>query len=320
MGAPNCATILLEGGLLEGGLLGGGGSRGGALSAERAYQAMHPMLQQRYAERRQVPQMLVAAVAPDGSVRSAVLSAGSFLVIGRHSQCTLQLEDPNVSLRQLVVHWSQDKGVPLIRLWDLHTGRGFCTEDGRLTRAVAAERLLLGSVGRFAIGVLPIGPEGPLDDPHLAWESLPERRFAAARLASDRPRGGLRDSTVTHTLPPVVFGSDPVVGRVAGMMRVEGTDGNTECRISEDQLDRWLLFGRYERCQLALVGDHMLSRVHLMVVRVGEQLWAVDTASTNGTRRNGAPVSASPLQGAASLLLGRECLVRWKPAPTGALA
>jgi hypothetical protein len=296
------------------------GGRGRAPSVERAYHALHPLLQQRHAERKKAPQMLVAAVAPDGSVRSALLAEGAFLVIGRHSQCTLQLDDPNVSLRQLVVHWSQESGVPLIRLWDLHTGRGFSTEDGRLTRAVAAERLLLGSVGRYTLAVLPIGPEVPLDDPRLAWASLPERRFAAARLASERPRGGGRDSTDTHTLPPVVFGADPVLGRVAGMMRVEGTDGNTECRISEDQLERGLLFGRYERCQLAMVGDHMLSRVHLMVVRVGEQLWAVDTASTNGTRRNGAPVSASPLQGAASLLLGRECLVRWKPAPAGVLA
>jgi hypothetical protein len=95
---------------------------------------------------------------------------------------------------------------------------------------------------------------------------------------------------------------------------VELPEGRTERWVSDEQLDRGLLFGRYERCQLPLDGDDALSRVHLFVVRVDDRVWAIDTASTNGTRHNGIPVDASALSGTASLLLARRCVVHWAAA------
>lgn len=62
-------------------------------------------------------------------------------------------------------------------------------------------------------------------------------------------------------------------------------------------------------------GDGALSRVHLLVVRVDGVIWAIDTASTNGTRHNGVAVPACAVSDAASLLLARSCVVRWAAAP-----
>lgn len=310
--AVNCATIAL-----------GPRHERAAPSAERSFLAAYEDLKQHWQrerlapEHKRAPQMMVALVSPDGFVRSTTIPAGQFRILGRHTQCALQLEDPDVSLRHLAIYWSFEGDLPILSLWDLQTGGAFRTEDGRRARAVVAERMLFGSIGRHTLLVVPIGPEPPLDDPRLAWAALPERRIGIARFAADRERAP-RAITVTHTLPAVVFGGEEgSAGLEVGRIRVDGKDGSLECRVTEEQIERGLLFGRYERCRLSMVGDQRLSRVHLFVVRVGGSIWAVDTASTNGTQRNGAPITALAMSGTTSLLLGRECLFRWTPSSEG---
>ena len=265
------------------------------------------------------PRMAVIAVHSSGAVREAVVSADRFLVIGRHTRCALMLDDPEVSLRHLVAHWSDEDG-PTIRLWDLRTGQPFVTEDGLPSSSVVAEGVLFASLGRYQILFVPLDAVAWANDAEGAWALLPHRRFASARVASDRVRSidPNRDSTVTHTLPPIVFGAEPMTGSdglscgcATGRVVVELPDGRTERWVSDEQLDRGLLFGRYDRCQLALDGDDALSRVHLLVVRIEGRIWAIDTASTNGTRHNGIPFDASALATSASLLLARRCVVHW---------
>jgi hypothetical protein len=266
--------------------------------------------------------MAIVAVHASGEIRSAVVGSDRFLVIGRHTRCALVLDDPDVSLRHLVAHWSDDTDDgPAIRLWDLRTGQPFVTEDGLPSSSVVAEGVLFASLGRYQLVLVPLDALAWADDADGAWAHLPVRRFASARVARDRVRSpDRRDSTVTHTLPPVVFASEEGAGWAArglpasGRLVVELPEGRTERWVSDEQLDRGLLFGRYERCQLPLDGDDALSRVHLFVVRVDDRVWAIDTASTNGTRHNGIPVDASALSATASLLLARRCVVHWAAA------
>jgi len=293
-----------------------------APTARAAYSAVWSRLQALRTEAFDSPYLAVFAVHQSGTVREALLSADQFLVIGRHARCQLTLDDPGVSLRHLVAHWSDrpsdgQAGGPVVRLWDLRTAQPFVTEDGQRTSSVVADGVLFATLGSWQLLFLPLAGSSAgrmAEGEDAAWARLPKRRFALARFARERPRSRdhTLDSIVTHTLLPGVFGDEVVAEAAAlGAIAVESPGGRTERRVSADQLDRGLLFGRYERCQLAVEGDGWLSRVHLFVVRIDGRLWAIDTASTNGTTRNGAPMRASLLAGPAMLLLGRHCIVHW---------
>jgi hypothetical protein len=288
-----------------------------APSAADAWRFAWPRLADELGGARTRQEMAVLAVDAEGQVLHTLVAPDRFLVIGRHTRCGLRLVDPDVSLRHLVVHWAPAPS-PTIRLWDLRTGRPFFTEDAQPSAAVVAEGVLFASVGRHMLIFVPL-PAPVAADAASAWAQLPRRRFESARVARHRiPGTGPQTSTVTHTLPPLVFGTEPGdVVAASGRVLVELPEGRTDRWISEEQLDRGLLFGRYDRCQLAIDGDDGLSRVHLLVVRIEDRLWAIDTASTNGTRHNGIAVSASLLGAHASLLLARRCIVHWAEAGTG---
>ena len=79
--------------------------------------------------------------------------------------------------------------------------------------------------------------------------------------------------------------------------------------VSAATLDRGFLVGRYDRCDVGISGpqgDSRLSRVHLLVVRDGEDVLAVDAASTNGTFMAGKELSCAPIDGGDALDLGGE--------------
>ena len=55
-----------------------------------------------------------------------------------------------------------------------------------------------------------------------------------------------------------------------------------------------------------------LSRVHLLLVLVDEELLAIDTASTNGTWRSRTRIETTPLDDLDSLVLGNELQLHWR--------
>ena len=81
--------------------------------------------------------------------------------------------------------------------------------------------------------------------------------------------------------------------------------------MHEADLERGVLVGRYERCQLGASDDKM-SRVHLLIIRDGQLTWAIDTASTNGTKVSGEPVRRAPLTEGTTLELGKQITLRWQ--------
>jgi len=65
--------------------------------------------------------------------------------------------------------------------------------------------------------------------------------------------------------------------------------------VWSDQLERGILVGRDDRCSHGGHEEGNLSRVHLVLLSVDDEVWAIDTASTNGTRVNGTRVRRAAL-------------------------
>jgi len=89
-------------------------------------------------------------------------------------------------------------------------------------------------------------------------------------------------------------------------------------RLSRESLDRGVLLGRYERCAIPALELGRVSRVHLLLVRVGEEVLAIDTASTNGTWNGGKKVETLLLGESDQLSLGRTLHLHWRRLPPGA--
>jgi hypothetical protein len=100
-----------------------------------------------------------------------------------------------------------------------------------------------------------------------------------------------------------------------GRVRLVGDSQTVEFPMSREQLARGVLIGRYGRCGIALGMLTTLSRVHLMLVLLGEELLAIDTASTNGTWRGRRRVGTVTLGNLEELQLGKQLQVQWLRLP-----
>lgn len=271
------------------------------------------------------PTVVVAAVDADARVVSSqTLATGNALVVGRHTQCDLRLDGGAISLRHLLVLAHSEAGTSVLRAWDLRTGVPFISEDGRADVALMSDGPLYLAIDQYALWLLPV--RGPLPrDPEAAWEALPPRSFIERRSASSSAppppsqpslrkarRGGANISRVTSLAPPLLLGEgdEPEIGW--GELRL-AADGERERRlVSAERLGQGVLIGRYERCGLVVRASDRLSRVHLMLVRIGVGVWAVDTASTNGVRRDGVPLRAALLRDVDCLSLGGVLTIDWR--------
>jgi pSer/pThr/pTyr-binding forkhead associated (FHA) protein len=57
--------------------------------------------------------------------------------------------------------------------------------------------------------------------------------------------------------------------------------------------------------------DKNVSRVHLLLVRIGSDVWAIDTGSTNGVRRDGKGIAALILGDVDRLEFGSNMTLDW---------
>jgi hypothetical protein len=292
------------------------------------------------------PSVLVAAVNARARVVEAVIvEAGHSLILGRHTECGLRLPDETLSLRQLVLHaWPETAGAaPLIRLWDLNTGRPFLTEDGQPNVAVIAEGTLYACVGEYAL--LFISTLGPAGTPwparaEEAWKALPPREFIdrrrpdAARLSRSRRvrpdgqdyvtdifrvRRERETTSVSRVGPLLMLGEDVAPEDAWGVLLLEQGTKVSKLHLSLEHLDQGVLVGRYDRCGVHLAGAEGVSRVHLLLVRSGDDVLAIDTASTNGTWRGKTEIHTDALRDPDSLRLSDDVRVHWRRlAPSGA--
>ncbi|HYO59228.1 FHA domain-containing protein [Archangium sp.] len=278
------------------------------------------------------PAVLVAAVDGRARVVEAMsVESGHSLVIGRHTGCGLLLPCDTVSLRHLVAHARSDPpGTELVLwLWDLNTGQHFMTEDGHPNAAVMAQGPLYAAVGQYALLFIPIRGRSGAPWParaEEAWRALPPRQFIDRRHPDAaypqrsrhlRPDGREYQTDVFRVGPLLSLSGHEERETAWGELRL-GWDREVERHfISRERLEQGVLLGRYERCGIHLSGLGSISRVHLLLIRMGEDVLAIDTASTNGTWRGRTEIETTTLGDPDSLKLGGVLRLHWRRLPPG---
>jgi pSer/pThr/pTyr-binding forkhead associated (FHA) protein len=274
--------------------------------------------------------MLVAAVDSRGRERgSALIEPGHSLTVGRHTECGLRLPDDSIALRHLVAHarLEASRTAPTIHLWDLHTGRPFLTEDGQPSMAVVAHGLLYAAVGQYALLFVPTRERAALPWPahaEAAWSMFPPRQFTephthvARALPSRRLRedGQAFKTSVSREDRLLRLGEGGRSHNPWGLVRLVHGEQAVEVPMSREHLEQGVLLGRYARCGIAVETLTTLSRVHLMLIRLGEEVLAIDTASTNGTWRARRRIGTVTLGNLDALELGKHLQVQWLRLPT----
>ena len=304
-------------------------------SFEEVFEQVWPSARPRLTDPDSGPGYLLAAVDPAGGHAlhwlDAEESRSHHAIIGRHSECQLRLAgDDRISLRHLLASaWSRG-GQPRLRLLDLRTHHGLELEDGSVAAGLAANGSAFARLGGSALLCLRRGSVPWPESGEAAWASIPIREHepvssAAPRvrirrrlqLVGDQTSGGANGTLITALRAPLDLSDLPPQPRTAlGVLHLP--DGRC-CWLRADALDRGVLIGRDDRCPLEAVdlSDDCgaVSRVHLALVRDPTGLWAVDAASTNGTRGDGHRGLAFPLRRATELRLGGQLKFRWVPLP-----
>jgi FHA domain-containing protein len=230
------------------------------------------------------------------------------LIVGRHERCDFVLSrDPDVSLRHLLVRATRGPGGHIqLRAIDLRSRVGLLSEDGRRCEAIASRGPLFLQVATYVVFLLPTGPAVRpwARDADETWrgfsprsqEILPPPQPLKSRAAPGAD--ALRLATITLT------SSSPQAG-----------DLTSTHAVWSDQLERGILVGRDDRCSHGGVDEGNLSRVHLVLLSVDDEVWAIDTASTNGTRvEDGPQFRQLLLTGDTHLVLADALALRWSPA------
>jgi hypothetical protein len=230
------------------------------------------------------------------------------LILGRHERCDVVLSrDGDVSLRHLLVRATRGpQGNLHLRAIDLRSRVGLLSEDGRRCEAIASRGPLFIQVASYVLFLFPTGPSvRPWGyDADETWrgfaprdqEILPPPQPLKSRAAPGPT--ALKLATIT------IESSSPQAG-----------DLTSTHAVWSDQLERGILVGRDDRCSHGGLEEGNLSRVHLVLLSVDDEVWAIDTASTNGTRlANAPPFRQHRLSGEAQLVLADALALRWQPA------
>jgi hypothetical protein len=252
-------------------------------------------------------------------------------IVGRHDKADLYLDAfDGLALRHLAVivdpvqSWQRGAAIGY-RVLDLRTADGFVDERGTTLRGLRGEGPALLRCAGYALFVLPLGdvtdwPDSPAD----AWSFLPERIYFdeinafAEGTATALPRAlGHHSVAMVRTQGPRDVSAELITGgdQVADL-EIIGPDRRIRLRVGAVALREGILVGRYDRCQGALAdgGDPSLSRVHLLIIEVGDRRLAIDTASTCGTTgADGHRARVVALAGPATLTLAHDTILRWLP-------
>lgn len=276
--------------------------------------------------------LLCVAARENGSIASYVhlpilSDEGAFGVIGRHECCALTLLDEEISLRHALVRVTRQAGDEVrVRLIDLGSSNTFHTEDNQACKSVMAEGPMFINLLGYQLYLLPTGSLSTSewsDDADATWQSFPERVYFDHRIPermvgqrpADKPNAGRAKRHTYMTLLPAAqhLRARPGAGGDAvGTILLAAESTQIAHRVSHEDLERGVLIGRYERCQLAGAAGS-LSRVHLVLLLDGGDVWAVDTASLNGTIVEGQRISAIQLDREIELKLPSGMGMRWVP-------
>ena len=300
-----------------------------APSCEVAFVTAYPTLREVCAS---VAEPCVAAFAVDeqGVAAHALFQPHDRLVqtaiIGRHTSADLFLaDDQQLSLRHLalVLHPRRRGELPAYHVIDLRTPLGMADERGRPVEHVAAGGPLFLQLGAYALILLPlpwkrVWPTDALE----AWRALPPRTYVEEerplpRRPAPPPEAGATGVQVIRGARFAQRGlAEPDDVRV-GQLQVRSQRGSSTFVLGAKALHGGVLLGRYDRCDnagLPVMSDHRISRVHVLLIRIGEVVYAIDTASTNGIWHQGVEVRHHALEHGHELEIGsRLAWVSWHP-------
>lgn len=234
-------------------------------------------------------------------------------IIGRHGRATLVFpqQSATAALRHMALLVGLDGKRPVARLLDLQTEIGFGAPDGRRLEAICTDGPAFFHVGGAVLALLPTGSDRQLDSsPEAAWQSLPEVTWRRQREPAD-------GDAATIWVREGPRGCMPRLCRAAeipyGMASVASDGDETHIMVSGRALDDGFIIGRYDRCEVGgPEADESLSRVHLLVVREGKRVLAIDTASTNGTYVGDDRVHLHELSESARIDLGGVVDFTWR--------
>jgi hypothetical protein len=287
---------------------------------------------------------VVAVHVPTGRLAGrlwlrARVDRAAVAVVGRHSRADLLLSsDPSLSLRHLalVLHplrgW--DGCDARFSVLDLRTRRAFHDEGGRHLEAVRCDGPALLGCASYALFFLQTGDV--TDWPPLAadaWAMLPQRVYLDereaepdrwARDAAARRQARRREpsrSCITAIRGPL-RSDEALLGdgeKAVGTLDLIGEREVRRLPVGASAVRRGILLGRYARCDSAdLFDDPCISRTHLLLLRVGDTLLGIDTASTEGCRIETAGarprrLAAASVGEGATVILGEDrARVRWR--------
>lgn len=249
-------------------------------------------------------------------------------IVGRHHLCDLRA--PSIygalALRHLAFMVRiGDDGDITFRVRDLFTNTAFTDEADRTLFGLDADGPLLLRAGGVHVIVLKTPmPELP-EDPDAAWSLLPERVFTEGVTDAVEPQPRVlvtpsddaEHTNVTGVSGPMgVALSDLLADGEAplGVVKLRAGDTAARCEIGATALARGVLIGRYHRCALGADWggtESPLSRVHLLLHRWGDELYAFDTSSTNGTWRRGEEYRRYRVEDGLVLKLSEQVKLTW---------
>jgi hypothetical protein len=284
----------------------------------------------------------VALVAMDSdAVRGAAFLASrsdvpSTAVLGRHTKADLRLgKDPALSLRHLVLLVYPHLGSEVrYRLIDLRTATGFIDERGKRLRALEANGPAFVRFGRYSLLVFPTVEAGEPwpDDPEEGWNRLPDRLYLDEVETEERskewevehdrawevdalPKLKEPPTLVHHVAGPemavqeLVDGGEPPLGEI----RITSYRGEATILVGKSAAQAGVVLGRSRRCDAGKVlSDRSISRVHLLIIEIAGNLFAIDTASSNGVWDEEERERATLLEAEHTLALGEVAQVTWR--------
>ncbi|MFC1849811.1 FHA domain-containing protein, partial [candidate division CSSED10-310 bacterium] len=281
--------------------------------------------------------LLYALTSAVGSVEHAILPFAENdccdIILGRHRKCPFRLSnDRTISLRHLLVRaYRKSDGEPRIKITDLNTLTGFQDEMGKTVRGLMSDGHIFFTVGEYYVmAILQNGQNWPKEGSE-AWDLLPERKIIDELEFQGDTDGGVHDkdshwhSTSSseneisytsrisshHSWQDLASNDEEVIG----FLSLERAPYRLTLQLSFNILTSGILIGRYKRCEISaynLTLSDRISRVHLCLLLDETGLWAIDTASTNGSTYQGRDIQSIRLKNQDKLMLASELSLQWR--------
>lgn len=327
--APNEATSMMENPLLEAGRA----SIAEGFDAREEFIARYPIIRKALEHHRHLGALVLAFDERSTAIGQAWLKASldrtRAAIVGRHSMTSLPVPQPytEISLRHLVLLVRAiDHEQVRIRVIDLATRTGFRDEQGRVLQAIVTEGPAFLRVGRVTLMLLVTDESSPIPaSAEDAYACIPERVFVEerrgtaghnARRPPSSPGRIAPGATLMRSKPGPLAAAGELIQsdeQAIGTLVVRSGGGGVRRPVGGSVLDRGILIGRYARCDVGATFDEYsrLSRVHFLITRESEDVIGVDTASTNGTFKEGRSVLVERLEEGAVYDLSGELDLSW---------